>query len=932
MNDLSSILSRPRLDQSQAEAFLRFLDPTSDNKKFVFQTYPERGGEAMSPYHRLIDAWPVLEYQNEHGAAVAVTINETKEGGRKDDDVTGVRAVWQEDDNGFTGTFPIEPSLVVRSSPGKFHRYWLVDGEWPADTQGRDDFKRVMYGLVRDYGSDRNATDISRCLRLPGTFNWKYGKPWPVRFFGATPEEPLARYTRAQLLEAFGVEPEPVPDRSDEPATDDDLDRAMEALEFVPADGHYEWVRVGMALHSATGGHGLGLDIWDQWSQGTQRDNYDPRKLRADWKGFRDKAGGIGLGTLFWMAEQFGWEGERTAKLADWESISEERLVIDRHSGDLTERTMAAVRETLLGYGNDPAEKFFGGMEEPAKFIQAAADGNAAIGRDFWISSLAPGVGKTTTVVEAIRALMDMDEYAKVGVVVFLSQVDQINDYVDTMRLDPQDYAVIVSKNYRDKVSLGNPFPHRAKVLLTTQQQLEARLGSGRGFAEIKDFWFWDSPRQVRIWDEAILPSKIHTVAQYDILRLLKGLVSLGQQGLVDDLETLYGKLKPAKDHDIIQMPDLDAYGIDLDKAQGQYKDEDDRDAIEALWRLSGRTVNVRRDQFGNAALGYHDVFPEDLGPLLILDASGPLRQVYTDWSTERKNLRGLYSPKKLYNGLTVHLWNKGSGNGQFDPKNDARFDLYDGFIKELKSFPEGTQTLFVCKKPSARIANIEVEITELLPWRSDYHFRTWGLHTATNDYVQCSRVMLLSVLQYPTSHNEALGRAARKLKTEEGMTEEEYNRIRYGEVMHNIYQAVNRSKVRLLIGDSCPADCHLYIRFSTRSIPKAILKRIFPGAEIVDWEPVISLRGRLQELLLMMIDEATPEGAKRTKKHFADRLGVAKQHMSGLVNDPRLVAYAKEQYGIDLEIGWRDVTIVGDRPKVSPTVEFLAEEDRVPF
>ena len=706
----------------------------------------------------------------------------------------------------------------------------------------------------------------------------------------------------------------------------------MEALEFIPADGHYEWVRVGMALHAATGGHDLGLDIWDQWSQGTHRDNYDPNKLRADWKGFKDKAGGIGLGTLFWMAEQFGWEGEKTAKLADWESISEERLVIDRHPGDLTERTMEAVRKTLLGYGNDPAEKFFGGMEEPAKFIQAAADGNAAIGRDFWISSLAPGVGKTTTVVEAIRALMDMDEYAEVGVVVFLSQVDQINDYIDTMRLDPEDYAVIVSKNYRDKVSLGNEFPHRAKVLLTTQQQLEARLGDGRGFAEIKDFWFWDSPRQVRIWDEAILPSKIYTVGQYDIPRLYKALVAVGQQGLVDELENLSSKLKLANDHDIIQMPDLDTYGIDLDKAQGQYKDEDDRDAIEALWRLSGRTVNVRRDQFGNAALGYHDVFPEDLGPLLILDASGPLRQVYTDWSTERKNLRGLYSPKKLYRGLTIHLWNKGSGNDQFDPKNDARFDLYDGFIKEVKSAPEGTQTLFVCKKPSARIADIEAEITELLPWRTDYHFRTWGLHTATNDYVQCSRVMLLSVLQYRTPHNEALGRAARKLKTEEGMTEDEYNRIRCGEVMHNVCQAVNRSKVRLLIGDSCPVDCHLHIRFSTRSIPRAILERIFPGAEIVDWEPVITLSGRLYELLLLMIDEATPKGTIRSKKHYRSKLGVSKQQMSELINDPRLVTYAKEQYGIDLDIRHFDVTIVGERPNVGPMVEAVENADWVPF
>ena len=42
-----------------------------------------------------------------------------------------------EDDDGYEGGFPIEPSLVVETSPGHFHRYWLVDGDWPADEQGR---------------------------------------------------------------------------------------------------------------------------------------------------------------------------------------------------------------------------------------------------------------------------------------------------------------------------------------------------------------------------------------------------------------------------------------------------------------------------------------------------------------------------------------------------------------------------------------------------------------------------------------------------------------------------------------------------------------------------------------------------------------------------------------------------------------------------
>src|SRR5262249_29637637 len=79
----------------------------------------------------------------------------------------------QEDDAGHGGPFPLDPSLVVESSPGKFHRYWLVADHWAADERGRMDFAGVMERLIESYGSDKNAKDISRVLRLPGFLHRK---------------------------------------------------------------------------------------------------------------------------------------------------------------------------------------------------------------------------------------------------------------------------------------------------------------------------------------------------------------------------------------------------------------------------------------------------------------------------------------------------------------------------------------------------------------------------------------------------------------------------------------------------------------------------------------------------------------------------------------------------------------------------------------
>ena len=109
----------------------------------------------------------------EMGAGVFITVNETDLTGRNSENIKRVRSIWQEDDHEHRGPFPLDPSLVVESSPGKFHRYWVVKDDWPADEQGRTDFAAVMERMVASYGSDKNAKDISRVLRVPGFLHRK---------------------------------------------------------------------------------------------------------------------------------------------------------------------------------------------------------------------------------------------------------------------------------------------------------------------------------------------------------------------------------------------------------------------------------------------------------------------------------------------------------------------------------------------------------------------------------------------------------------------------------------------------------------------------------------------------------------------------------------------------------------------------------------
>lgn len=161
---------------------IEFLDRLDESaESWTFQTFddfkhrkdPKLACVINGDFDRV---WPQLYELSQCGAGVFVTVNETDGNGRKLNNMRRIRAVWHEDDEGVPRTFPLRPDMVVSSSPGKFHRYWLIEGQ--ASTC---QFRSVMECLVHVHGSDRNAKDLTRVLRLPGFYNRKYPQPHLVR-------------------------------------------------------------------------------------------------------------------------------------------------------------------------------------------------------------------------------------------------------------------------------------------------------------------------------------------------------------------------------------------------------------------------------------------------------------------------------------------------------------------------------------------------------------------------------------------------------------------------------------------------------------------------------------------------------------------------------------------------------------------------------
>ena len=320
-------------DLSQAERFLSLLDETAEF--FTFQTFDDDKRRknlrmAIIVSGSLDQHAALLQRGNRAGAGIFVTVNATDGKGRKLENIQRIRAIFHEDDTpqAFAREFPLSPHIVVESSPGKCHRYWMVDG------LSIEQFRGVMECMARVHGSDPNAKDPARVLRLPGFFHLKdAAHPHLVRIVEASETLP---YSAEEILQAF---PAPAVEPSADPAADGVvLDRAKlqelrSALSFIDASARDTWLTVGMALHSTGAKQAYGL--WDEWSQSTSDGNYDPAGQRSTWTSFGKRTGKLTtLASLFELAKRGGWvkplPSRATATVSDISDENAARVAMEQ--------------------------------------------------------------------------------------------------------------------------------------------------------------------------------------------------------------------------------------------------------------------------------------------------------------------------------------------------------------------------------------------------------------------------------------------------------------------------------------------------------------------------------------------------------------------------------------------------------------------------
>jgi len=173
-------------DKGMADVFLAALDPGA--RKFTFQFFSDCGDGYAEIFHGSLDeVWPKVEALNTSARRIGVfvTINQTDFRGRRQDNIVRPRAAFVDADGAnqikrcreAIRTSGAEPTIVVRSSPGRAHFYWCCDDLSLAA------FSELQSALIQKLGTDPAVKDLPRVMRLPGTLHLKEpGYPREVTF------------------------------------------------------------------------------------------------------------------------------------------------------------------------------------------------------------------------------------------------------------------------------------------------------------------------------------------------------------------------------------------------------------------------------------------------------------------------------------------------------------------------------------------------------------------------------------------------------------------------------------------------------------------------------------------------------------------------------------------------------------------------------
>lgn len=553
--------------------------------------------------------------------------------------------------------------------------------------------------------------------------------------------------------------------------------------------------------------------------------------------------------------------------------------------GELALDTLSDLKTFFDTKGHRPSDDQWKALTSLVECMERITTGRTD--RKVFLSSLDPGIGKTSCLRAFVRSVLRNPRFDATGILICInsyremeafiaSLVDEFPGRIGTWIAEKKDLTSpeTIRDEKLDGLLLHKVLPHKsiAQVLVTTHERITIEMRS-KGSFELADGLYFRSvssphgqPRVLRVWDEAWSPSLPITINAWKAFKVLDYFAD-DYPGLASTLRTIFSRVQDASDGDSIVMPNyVEQYRFDRQSFL-EVGPEGDRDLLEFLFTVSGKPVSIKQDgKRGGTVLTFKDVMPTNIAPLVVLDASGRVRVFYDDLK-ERGVVHVLKTAAKNYEPLKIHHWNKGGGKQAFrDPKQCAL--LVEGIAKAIATKPDEAW-LVVHHKEGKGVPDLPTLIRRCVDElcvgdvRPVVRFVSWGMHRSSNSFVNISNVVLAGLLTLPPSAYEAGKRIGLGLRPKWGrVSGDELKEFQIGEYASDILQALCRSSVRRSDGEKC-GGCNAYLICKGSDLVK-VLSDVFPGIpEVAKWQPVVLKLSKLQRRVFEHV-AAWASGARR--------------------------------------------------------------------
>ena len=605
----------------------------------------------------------------------------------------------------------------------------------------------------------------------------------------------------------------------------------------------------------------------------------------------------------------------------------------------LTKRAYVNVVDRLYRYENELTERHCDGLLFQAGLFTLKAQ-NKLSGRHQ--VTLAPGVGKTEGIVSWLQALVESG-HDHIGVAVAASKVEELcNIKRSLLAAGVPARKVGLWHEYKHDPEVAAAFVRREIDQLPKGKASEPSEGHGRQILLITHARIMTSPEpdtyrlyqgrpRMVVYDEALVKSKAMSVP----LKRIKGAISSVEDQIKSgsdlDAKEALAYLEHVRDVALAADEKLDQAGqgqiLDLPhitlEAIERFSDALPNDAwtepLKTVLEISANDLKVVKQVNGLGGLVTYDiVIPRVLDNVAILDASYPVRDlVKRDHEIipgERsKDLRLAFadvldiasmdlSKIKRYDNVEVRQMRVHGGRTTMEEhfnvsRREARREdnkVCQEITDVISSIP-GDQAILIftfkdrensksrfSQTIQDHLEDAGIDLKAEVEERPRINILTWGQETAINDYAHCRHVILAGVIRRDRLELEGaiLGQVD-KLDTQ--VTSQEVSQADLGEVLHSIYQALNRGTCRNTInGQAAPMTGWIMHRNTNIQEP---LSRIMPGIRWGRWKPNHftedeAKEGAIEKATQAIVDYLAPSETRNApieRSPYGDSAGFAK-------------------------------------------------------